>query len=75
MKTPITQEMIDAVFSDPRFRCKFPAPKTAQSVCQMRLTGAKFKDVAKRHKVSEYYCTQAVDKCVRLYTVFLAKRD
>jgi hypothetical protein len=67
----ITQEMIDAVFSDPKYRGRFTNPKKAKEVCEMRLAGAIYTDIAKRVEKSHYYCIQTVHKVERLYTVFI----
>lgn len=70
-KSNITQEMIDAVFDDPKLRKKIKNPKKAKKVCEMRLTGAFYTDIGKKHKVSQYYCVQCVRKVDRLYVLFV----
>jgi transposase-like protein len=72
VKIQITREMVDAVFSKPQFLNKFPDAEKAREVCEMRLAGATYKEIAKRFGVSEYYGVHIVDKVVRLYMVFLA---
>ena len=73
VKTQITQEMIDAVFSDTKLLKRFPRPQMAKAVCEMRVAGETYADIATRCKASNYYCMQAVDKVVRLYTVFIER--
>lgn len=73
VKTQITQEMIDAVFSDPKLCKKFPRPQIAKSVCDLRVAGVAYAEIAKRCKASNYYCMQTVDKVVRLFTVFVER--
>ena len=70
-KGQITQEMVDAVFSDPKLKKRFKQPRKAQSVCEARLAGDIYADIAKRFKVSNYFCIQSVYKVARLYTVFV----
>ena len=73
VKVPITQEMIDVVFSDPKLCKKFPRPQIAKRVCEMRVAGVVYAEIAKRCKASNYYCMQTVDKVVRLFTVFVER--
>ena len=70
-KGQITQEMIDAVFSDPKLKKKFTRPRKAKAVCEARLAGNIYSDISKRYGVSNFFCTQSVYKVVRLYTVFV----
>lgn len=67
----ITQQMIDAVFSNDQCRRKFTHPYKDKSICEMRLTGAIYTDVGKEYGVSQYYCIQCVRKVARLYTMFI----
>ena len=67
----ITQKMIDAVFADDEQRKKFENPKKAKAVCEMRLAGVIYKEIAKKSKMSEYFCMQSVRKVVRLYRIFI----
>ena len=67
----ITQQMIDSVFSDPKFCKKFPNPRKAKSMCEMRLTGASYEDIGKRFKMSETTPLVYVNRVVRLYRVFI----
>lgn len=75
VKIQITREMVEAVFSKPYFIKKFPDAKKAREVCEMRLTGATYKEIAKRFGVSGYYVVHIVDKVVRLYLVFLKEES
>lgn len=71
VKTQITQQMIDAVFSNEKFRRKFTHPRKDKAICEMRLTGAIYTDISKRFKMSHYYCIKIVRRVVRLYRVFI----
>lgn len=75
VKIQITREMVDAVFSRPEFFNRFPDAKTASEVCEMRLAGATYKEIGKHFDKSVYFSSNIVDKCVRLYLVFVAERD
>ena len=68
----ITPDMIDSVFSDPKLIKKFTHPRKDKHICEMRLAGAYFSDIAKRCRKSEYYCRQVIQRVVRLYQVFLS---
>ena len=67
----ITQQMIDAVFSNENCLRKFTHPKRDKAICEMRLTGTIYTDIAKRFNTSQYYCIQCVRKAERLYRVFV----
>ena len=67
----ITQEMIDAVFSDVKLRKKFPDPEKAKAMCEMRLTGTSYIHIGKRFKMSETPPLVYVNRVVRLYTMFI----
>jgi hypothetical protein len=69
--TKNTQEMIDAVFGDPIQVKKFSHPKKDKAICEMRLTGAYWHEIAKRYKVSETYCRLCVRKVDRIYKLFI----
>jgi hypothetical protein len=69
----LTQEMIDAVFSKPNLRDKFPNPQKAREICEMRLAGAIYTDISKNFLVSNYYCIDSVNKVKRLYTLFVER--
>ena len=71
-KMQVTQKMIDSVFSEPKFRKKFSHPLKDKHICEMRVNGAIYKDIAKRYRMSEYYCKQTVARVARIYTVFLS---
>lgn len=70
-KVQITQQMIDAVFSNANLLRKFPHPKRDKEICEMRLTAAIYTDIAKRFNVSQYHCIKCVKKVERLYRVFV----
>lgn len=71
VKTPITREMIDSVFSD-QYLCKrFTNPRKDKAICEMRLSGAIYTDIGKRYRKSQTYCLRVVRKAVLLYTVFI----
>jgi Mor family transcriptional regulator len=65
----ITQEMIDAVFSDAI--SKFANPQKAKSVCEMHCTGVTYKEIAKKSKCSEFYIRDCVRKVLNIYRVFI----
>lgn len=68
----ITQEMIDAVFLHENcLRRKFADPKRDKAICEARLTGAIYSDIARQFKKSQYHCIQCVKKVERLYRVFI----
>ena len=68
----MTQKMIDSVFADPKFRKKFSHPRKDKAICEMRLAGAYYADIAKRYGVSSFYCREVIRRVVRLYTVFMS---
>lgn len=66
----MTQEMIDAVFSDPALRQKFRDPEKARSICEARLrTGAALAKIGKAHGVSAWYCCDTIRRVKRLYVM------
>lgn len=70
-KNQVTQQMIDTVFSDQKFRKKFTHPRKDKSICQMRSNNAGYSEIAKRYRMSKFYCRQCVERVVRLYRVFI----
>jgi hypothetical protein len=66
----VTQTMIDAVFSDPQLRNKFPNPQEAQAICEMRLTGATYDEIGKKYEVSGGHCGRVVRKLNWIYKLF-----
>lgn len=67
----LTQEMIDSVFADPKLLKKFSHPRKDKHICERRLAGELWHDIAKRCRMSEYYCRQVLRKVDRLYKVFI----
>lgn len=70
-KTPITQEMIDAVFTDVKYRKKFPNPRKAKAMCEARLMGTTYENIGKRFNTSSTTPEVYVARVIRLYRVFI----
>ncbi|MBP3667421.1 MAG: hypothetical protein J6K29_10295 [Clostridia bacterium] len=68
----MTQAAIDAVFADERYRRKFTSPRRDKAICEERMAGMMWKDIARKHKKSEYYCREVTRRAKRLYEVFIA---
>ena len=68
----VTQEMIESVFSNPKFRKKFIHPRKDKAICEMRLAGGLYADIAKKYGVSTFYCREVIRRAVRIYTVFMS---
>lgn len=67
----MTQDAIDAVFADERYRSKFTSPRRDKAICEERMAGMMWKVIAKKHEKSEYYCREVVRRAKRLYEVFI----
>ena len=71
-KYQVTRQMVDSVFSDPKFRKKFIHLRKDKAICEMRLAGGTYADIAKRYRVSTFYCMEVIRRVARIYTVFLS---
>ena len=67
---PITQTMIDLVFSNPHLTKMFANPKKAQAVCEMRVAGATYEEIGKKHKVSPGHCVRLAHKLHWIYQLY-----
>ena len=68
----MTQRIIDSVFADERLRKKFTHPRMDKAICEERMRGDLWKDIAKRHKRSCFYCREVTRRVMRLYKIWLA---
>jgi predicted nucleic acid-binding Zn ribbon protein len=74
--TPITREIIDAVFADVKYRRKNKRDyRLKKKACELSLTGAPYKQIAAKLGRSEYWCRKAVYLAVVYYRVFVAEED
>lgn len=67
----MTQAAIYAVFADERYRKRFRSPRRDKAICEERLAGWMWKDIARKHKKSECYCREVAARAKRLYRIFL----
>lgn len=67
----MNQTTIDAVFADRRLRKKFTHPRVDKAICEERMAGAMWKDIAKRHRRSCFYCREVTRRVMRLYVLFV----
>ncbi len=70
-KVNITQEMIDAVFGNPNLRKKFGNPDRAKRICELRLTGATYKEIEHEVKLAGGNCRLDVSKLVWVYQLYV----
>lgn len=68
----MTQKMIDSVFADEGLRKKFTHPRMDKAICEERMRGDLWKDIAKRHRRSCFYCREVTRRVMRLYQIWLA---
>lgn len=71
----ITKQIIDAVFSDPRLAGRFLCPKSAKAICELRLTGEPYTEIAKKTGRSAYFSRDCVYKTVFYYRVYLEEKS
>jgi hypothetical protein len=67
----LSREAIDVVFSN---RTPFKDPDKAKAICERRLSGAKYKDIADEFCLTICRCRDYVENTMRLYRVILRRR-
>lgn len=67
----LSREAIDVVFSN---RTPFKDPDKAKAICERRLSGALYKDIADEFCISICRCRDYVENTMRLYRVMLRRK-
>lgn len=73
IKTELTHEVIDAVLSLDLGRRKFKNPRIVRKICEMRLTGATYKEIGKKTGLSGNRCQDVVHRVEYLYKIYCEK--
>lgn len=71
LRSVITHEEIDAVFSNPALVKKFPRPRKDRHICEERANGENLNAIGKRHKQSATYCGRIVRRAVMLHAFYV----
>ncbi len=71
LRSVITHEEIDAVFSNPALVKKFPRPLKDRHICEERANGENLNAIGKRHKQSATYCGRIVRRAAMLHALYV----
>lgn len=71
LRSVITHDVIDAVFSDPALVKKFNHPRKDRHICEARANGDKLSAIGKRHKTSATECGRIVRRAIMLHALYV----
>ena len=71
LRSVITHDVIDAVFSQPSLVKKFSHPRKDRRICEERANGENLNAIGKRHKQSATYCGRIVRRAIMLHALYV----